>query len=273
MRKVTDTNTVFSKYIKPIAQRFIFNSGNCTKILILGAQRSGTTLVARTFDSFFAVKSFGEFSSLSNECPLKIRLNSIDKVNNELNSVHAPLVVMKPLVESQNTNFLLESIPNSYGLWVYRHYLDVAASGVKHFSNTKGKGNLKPIINDEKGNWRNEKIPEELRAKVLDIYNDNLNSYECACLFWYVRNSLFFSQNLNEYNNVVIWNYEKLMEKPRQHFDELGEKLGFDFSKFNYEMLYSNSSVKKKYDFKINNEILDLCEAMWNKLELLTENR
>jgi len=267
MKKVTDTNTLFSKYLKPIAQRFIFNSGESKKILIMGSQRSGTTLLSRTFDSFFSVKSFGEFSSLSNECPLKIRLNSIDKVNRELNSVHAPLIVLKPLVESQNSRFLLERIPNSYCLWMYRHYLDVASSGVKHFKQTKGKGNLYPIIDNEKDNWRNDNLPNDLRSKILDVYSDKLNSYECACLFWYVRNSLFFSQNLNELENVFLWNYESLMDRPRHHFNVLGGQLKFDFSNFDYEAIYSKKSVKKKHNFQINDKILELCETMWRKLE------
>jgi hypothetical protein len=264
--KVTDTNNIFTKYCKPFVQKLMYKSGNRHVLMIFGAQRSGTTLLSRTFDSFLSVKSFGEFSSLSNECPLKIRLNDINKVNKALSKECAPLIVMKPLVESQHAAFLLKSIPKSYGIWMYRHYLDVASSGVKHFKNTKGKGNLLPIVKNELGNWRNENISKEVREKVLKLYNDNLSAHECACLFWYVRNSLYFSENLYKLNNVFLWNYEELMNQPRSHFNNLGRELQLDFSKFKYEKVYSNNSVVQVNDFKVNNEILDLCDGMWEKL-------
>lgn len=41
-------------------------------------------------------------------------------------SGNAPLVVAKPLLDSQRTRELLEYFPKSFAIWIYRHYKSVA---------------------------------------------------------------------------------------------------------------------------------------------------
>jgi hypothetical protein len=260
--KVHDTNSKFSKIIKPIYQYLHFSKGDTPTLMIMGCQRSGTTLVSRVFDSFLNTKVYGEFSDLSDKCINKIRLNSIGEVSAKLKNVRAQLIVMKPLVESQNAQLLLSSIPNSKVIWMYRHFMDVASSDVLQFSDTAGHGNLKAIIKGDFSNWRAENLSDEVISLVKFYYSKHLSSLDCACLFWFARNSLYFSQDLPSSENVHLWKYESLVESPRTHFENLGDSINLNLTDFSYEKVISRDSVAKINDEKINGDIKQLCKDM-----------
>src|SRR5687767_1563614 len=97
-------------------------------LMIVGCQRSGTTLMSLLFDADRDCRVFGEFSALSCVGKDGIRLNPLPDVAAVLSRVPAPLVVMKPLVETQRVRTLLSYFPNSKALFMYRRYADVASS-------------------------------------------------------------------------------------------------------------------------------------------------
>ena len=89
-------------------------------LMIVGCQRSGTTLMSRLFDADRDCRVFGEFSALSSVGKDGIRLNPLPDVAAVLSRVPAPLVVMKPLVETQRVRTLLNYFPNAKALFMYR---------------------------------------------------------------------------------------------------------------------------------------------------------
>src|SRR5688572_7993498 len=94
-------------------------------LMIVGCQRSGTTLMSRLFDADRDCRVFGEFSVLSAVGKDGIRLNPLPDVAAVISRVPAPLVVMKPLVETQRIRTLLNYFPNAKALFMYRRYTDV----------------------------------------------------------------------------------------------------------------------------------------------------
>lgn len=234
----------------------------------MGCQRSGTTLVSRVLDSFIQCRTFGEFSPLSSDCPHNIRLNEISSVVDYLSNIKAPIIVTKPLVESHRANELLNSLPNSSIIWIYRHYLDVALSDLRQFPNTSGHGNLQPIINGENNNWRSEGLSAETTEQIKRIYSSELSKLDCACLFWFARNSLYFQQKLEKNENVLLWKYENLMENPKEHFSVLSSRLNDNFTNFPFENVFSTNSIKKEVKETLHPEIKALCESLLSKLDL-----
>lgn len=266
--KVTDSTTKISKYIKPLYQQIRYATNSSSKIVaIFGCQRSGTTLLSRVLDSFSYARTFGEFSSLSSECPNNIRLNSLTDVKRELEKVKAPLIVMKPLVESQNAVQILDALEEVTAVWLYRDFLDVALSDLKKFPNTSGRGNLHPILECNEHNWRSQNVPKELVETVKAVYSEKLTELDCACLFWYVRNSLFFSQGLEKRDDVVLWKYEDLMFEPEKHFSKLSAKLKIDVSDYDFSTIFSKTSIRKENSSKLNNEVESLCVELMAKLD------
>ena len=266
--KVTDSTTKISKYIKPFYQQIRYATNSSSRIVaILGCQRSGTTLLSRVLDSFTYTRTFGEFSSLSSECPNNIRLNALSDVKVTLGKVKAPLIVMKPLVESQNAISLLDTLENITAVWLYRNYLDVALSDLKKFPNTSGRGNLQPILDRDENNWRSQNVPKELVETVKAVYSDSLTELDCACLFWFVRNSLFFYQGLEKREDVVLWKYENLMFEPEKHFSQLSDKLKVNLLDYDFSKTFSKSSIKKESGTKLNVEVERLCQTLMTKLD------
>jgi hypothetical protein len=77
-------------------------------LFIVGCQRSGTSMIMNVLNRDLNAKCFGEFSPLTSNDPIgKIRLNSLESIKRDFSRIRAPFIVVKPLVESQNTPELL----------------------------------------------------------------------------------------------------------------------------------------------------------------------
>lgn len=110
------------------------NRNNQKRILfIIGCQRSGTTLLTRILEKDFNTKVYGEFSELSSNDINKIRLNPLSSVKEIIDKNKTPFIIIKPLVETQNSLKLFKYFKNAKAVWMYRHYKDVSLSNVEHF--------------------------------------------------------------------------------------------------------------------------------------------
>jgi len=272
MTKITQSVSKLSKLIKPIFQKIFYPKGHQHVLLIMGCQRSGTTLISNVFDQIRYARVFGEFSSLSNIDPSRIRLNPIDNVKKQLHSVSAPLVVTKPLVESQNATYLLNHIKNSHILWVIRDYKDVALSDIKKFTKSAGHGNILPIIKGELNNWRAENISKETLTIINELYSDKLNALEYACLFWYVRNILYFEQGLDKLDTTTTWSYEQFVSEPLNHINILLTKLKLKVQPNKVVNNVFDHSVGSAENFDINADITILCESLMGRFTNITNN-
>lgn len=268
IKKTTQSVSNTSKLLKPIFQRIYYPKGYDKCLIIMGCQRSGTTIVSRVFDRIIYAKVFGEFSTLSNDDPNKIRLNNINKVINTLQNNHSPLIVFKPLVESHRANIILSKIQYSCVLWVFRHYIDVGLSDIKKFSKNPGHSNLLPIINQDKNNWRYENISQKTSSIINSLYSKDLSPLDCACLFWYVRNILFFEQKLDTNGKVYLWNYDKFVQTPSQHINDLLTKMSLPAvsKKITHDVFINTNSRSQK----VNTKIKKLCDDLFDRLLLYT---
>ena len=173
-------------------------------LFILGCQRSGTTLATRIFERDWHAKVFGEYSQLSSDDSLYgIRLNALDKVEATIRRQPYRLVVAKPLVESQRASELIGRFDNCRILWLYRSYVDVAASDLVKFGERNGIDNIRSIVNEEPDNWRSEFVSPLVRETLAQHFDENMRPLDAAALFWYARNSLFFDTELS--TMAVFW--------------------------------------------------------------------
>ncbi len=220
----------YAAWGKGVYQLFKPGAGEKTILFILGCQRSGTTLMARIFDKDLSTRCYPEFSRLTSHDRQPgrrgIRLNPLEHLAEEFQKVRAPLIVLKPLVESQNAPRLLDFFDGSRALWVYRHYRDVAVSNLRHFNRENGINDLRPIVGGEPGNWRAEFVSDEVRRTVAGFFSEQMDPLDAAALFWYARNSLFFERGLDRNPMVFMCRYEELVRKPRRVLRGLYRRLG-----------------------------------------------
>lgn len=200
---------------KRLYQRLRYRPSTRKRVLfIVGCQRSGTSMLHHIFQLDRDAVAYGEFGPLSSLDPLGLRFDPLPEVRARIMRDRAPLVVTKPLVESQNTDSLLRAFPEGSALWLFRHYRDVARSNVRHFGQGNSHDDLKPIVAFDQSNWRAEHLDPAVVEQIRAVYTPELSPYDAAALFWYARNSLYFSLRLDQREDVRLCLYDDLVSAP-----------------------------------------------------------
>jgi hypothetical protein len=237
-----------------------------TILFIVGCQRSGTTLMEEIFEKDLNAKVYQEMSKLSSQHDRKLRLNPLPVVKATLERDHAPLIVLKPLVESQNTLRLLDFFPGSKALWMYRHYNDVIASRIKKSGPGNGLIDMRYLA-ENRPNWRTENVAPEVREVVLQHYSEAMSPYDAAALYWYVRNSLFFSLGLDQNARVMVEKYEEFVVDPMQHMRRIYGFLNQPFPEKNNVAEVHTSSVGKGNHIALSPAVEHLCQELLDRLD------
>ena len=254
-------------------------------LFVLGCQRSGTTILVDTLDKDWRVKTFGEFSGVNRSAPgrrpwsvrsqsrYSIRMKPLDEVAATLERCPHPLVVLKPLVESQNAPAILDSVDRAVCVWVFRHYRDVARSNVKLFSPEVSRYNLEPIVREQSDSWRAELVPEDVRELVARHYSADMSPFDGAALFWFARNRLFFDLELARDERVMPLKYEDLVADPELSLTRLYRHAGIAFPGPRIAEGIHPSSIGLGRDLELSPEIERACEKLWIELNETYESR
>lgn len=202
---------------KRIGQFLRYRPGQAKVVLlVVGCQRSGTSMIHHVFRLDPATVTYDEVSVLSaGDSKQHLRWTDPVLAAGHIARARSPFVVAKPLVESQRLLFWLDTLPGSKALWMVRHYADVAASNVKFFGKGNSYNDLAPILGGDGLDWRAENLePADVEA-VRSLARPDLSPHDAAALFWYARNSLYFSQRLDVDTRVRICSYADLATNPR----------------------------------------------------------
>jgi len=241
---------------------------NEKKILfIFGCQRSGTTLMTKIFNRDLNSKVYEEHSILSSLDINRKRLDPPNMVREKLQENRASLFVLKPLVESQNCNSLLEEYPNSKGLWMFRNYNDVINSNIKKFGIKNGIKDIKPIVDNTKNNWRSEQVSEETKTIIRKFYNENMNPYDAAALFWVVRNRIFFEKNLDKNQRIKKCRYDDLVLNPSKVMKSIYQFLNLSYPGRTCTIGIHSNSIGKGKKIHLTPEVEKICQDLLVKFE------
>jgi hypothetical protein len=240
-----------------------------TILFIFGCQRSGTTLLAEIFErDFDHTKVYHEFSHLSSEDKkYGIRLNPLHIVKTQIDNSRPPFIVIKPIVESQNALKLLDYFENAKALWAYRHYKDVAVSNLEKWGYKNGINNLRPIIEGQPYNWRSENVSKYTKDIVRKYFSEDMNPYDAAALFWFVRNRLFFEMDLDKKENILTCKYDELIDNPLRTMSNLYKFSGYIYPFSEIPVNVYSESKGRGTNIKLSQEIESLCHNMLSKLE------
>lgn len=255
---------------KALRQQLILKSKKEKAVLfILGCQRSGTSLMYWIFERDYNTKIFREKSSLSSKDPEHLRLNSMSAVENKLNRIQLPIVVLKPLVESQRCHMLLDSVSSSRAIWMYRHYRDVAVSNLKAFGLLNGIADLRYMVNGVRNDWRTESMSHSTLEVIRSLFSEQMNPYDAAALFWWARNSLYFDMELYKDPRVMLCRYETLAANPKLMMRRIYRFVGSSFPKANICKDVHSKSVGKGQTIELSESVLKLCKTMLLRLEAI----
>jgi hypothetical protein len=235
--------------------------------LIVGCQRSGTTLMLELFNADRRSVTFPEQSALSAPAENRLRLKPMPEVNRRLERIRAPLLVLKPLVESQHVPALLEELDDSYAIWMYRRAESVTASDLSYFGAENGERNLRLLLSNEPPNWRGEVVPEATRAVVSRHYRPGMDPHDAAALFWWARTSLFFDLGLDQRPDVRLCSYERLVADPEPSMRSLYDFIGVAYPDGDITRGVHRRSAARGDDLRLSAEVRELCDTLWERLE------
>lgn len=236
-------------------------------LLVLGCQRSGTTLVTRVFGRDPQAKVYPEHSTLTVlDLDEHLRLGPIDRVAARIASSHFPLVVLKPLVESQNALTLLDGLPGARAIWMFRHWADVARSNLARFGRDNGIRNLRRVVERRPGDWRAEAVPEPVHRTVAEHFSESMNPFDAAALFWWVRNAHFFALGLADRPDVLPCRYEDLVTDPVRSVESVYRLLGRPFPGAGIVAGVSTASLGLGAGIEFSPAVAAHCDEMLGRL-------
>jgi hypothetical protein len=246
-------------------------------LFILGCQRSGTTLMTRIFERDWDAWVFPESSRLSSDdAELRLRLNELAKVKAVLAAVNHPLLVAKPLVESQRARQLLDYFPHARALWLYRHYHDVVASDLNWFGLQNGISNLRPIVELDQTDWRAQNVDATTRSTIQTHFRDDMNPYDAAALFWFSRNMhylQFRSEDDHLGDRVMLLPYEQLVHDPEGVLRRIYRFVGRPFPGRRVVGEVHDRSLAKGHGIPLSPEIAAICDSLLDRLDALADYR
>jgi hypothetical protein len=260
-------------YVYKRLRQFLVYRSSVEKVVcpIFACQRSGTSLMLRVFFWDMDNVVYREGSVLSSDDPLRLRLNPWPQVVQKIRSDRAPLVILKPIVESQNASRFLEEFPEARSIWLYRHYLDVVASNLRKFGERNGIDDIRPIAQDSPDNWRSEKVSDYTRSVIREHFSEEMSIYDAAALFWFARNQLFFDQNLDTNPRVLPVRYRDFVNEADHTMHKIYEFLQRPYPGDHILREVHGLSVGKGSDVVLSPEIESLCEDMLARLDAVRQ--
>lgn len=234
---------------------------------ILGCQRSGTTLAVRIFENDLRMHVYPELSAVTFD---NYRLRPYDQVTEIIEASNAPVVIMKPLVESQHATRLLRQYRGSKCIWMYRHFSDVVASILTKFGHRSAINDIRHVKERDETKWIGENVSEQCQQLVKKFYADNMSPYDAAALIWYVRNHLFFEQELDRNNRAILCRYEDLVQYPSETMHKLYNHINHIRATYPGEQIVKevdSSSLGKGAHISLSDQVRDICEDLYDRLD------
>ena len=156
-------------------------------VLIFGCQRSGTTMLQQTMlDRSWRVFILEEHDRRlvgKDAAPDETLWDDVPVVLDRIRRLPFEVVAAKPLVESDRAASLLDAADNASGVWMLRHYRDVALSNLRRFGIDNAHRDLEPFVSENPHDWRSRRATEHTRRTVVDVLGAGLKPLDaCAVL-------------------------------------------------------------------------------------------
>lgn len=233
-------------------------------ILILGCQRSGTTLIERIFRTDLDSVVFGEYCELTIASDRTV-WQPLDKVQSTIASCNAKYAVAKPLFESNRAVELLAYFTTASVIWMFRDPTYVVHSMKKKWDDQFFEISRK-VESDEEGHWRCESLIDEIEAEA----HSNPTLDERYALFWKKRNEIAFVKGLDKDERVLFLNYETLVKYPEYCIEIIMRKAsGCGVWRF-FHTDANIDSLRKSLSLNISDQTQKDCQTLYERLNALS---
>ncbi len=235
-----------------------------TLCFVFGCQRSGTKMLMRILENSPATRIYHENNELAFH---DFQLRSDRTVRLLTTTSPAPSQIFKPICDSHLADQLLERFPEANGLWIYRHYDDVAGSASQKWGSHQREVIDAVAAGDlARWGWRTERLSDTVLAAIRRVHRPDLSDHEGGMLFWYMRNACFFERGVHAHPRMVLKNYEELVRDPARHFPEVFAHVGAPFESSFIARVHADS-VGRREPPVVSAEIRALCAELMARLD------
>ncbi len=235
-------------------------------VFVVGCNRSGTNMVCAALGNSPHGWAFQESELSFAFSAYHLRADWI--IERLIRHTPAPLVGFGSILDSQFTDGLLSRFDGAKAIWIYRRYEDVANSCAR----MQWGRSLKDLVRwtargeFEKLGARGKRITDETVRLFGDLFREDLSNEEAACLYWYMRNQVYFDLNLHTDPRVLIMQYEDTVQNPVQAFQRVFRFLGLPFDSAVVGDVFA-SSVGKNTWLGVDPAIEEICDALKARLD------
>lgn len=240
---------------------------NAKAVYILGAQRSGTTLLLECLNRSMEIEVLGESSTAMEH----FRIIKDEALKTRIASSHHKAIVFKPLTDSHRAREFLKLSTGSVAIWAFRRAADRANSAVAKF----GDHNLQVLRDIANGRnldiWQAQGLTDESLRLIQSFNLAEMSPHDASAIFWYVRNSLYFSNRLDELDNVLPLSYEDLVADPPGVMRGVCRFIDCDFSENMTKTVHAKSVGRESANLSEN--IQSLCIPLYARLHNIQVQR
>lgn len=234
-------------------------------VFISGSNRSGTQMVCRAIGNSPHGWDYPEADfSIAFE---RYSLRSHAVIDRLIDFAPAPYVSFGSILDSQFTDALLDRFDNSRAIWVYRRYEDAVNSSIRSWGGHQK--NMMRLVSQGKLSHlgpRGLRIADDTVALIRDLYSESLSDEECGCLYWYMRNRVFFDLGLDRDLRVIALQYEDAVLHPERSFRSVFRFLGGPYHDSVVSDVFATSVGKQGWR-GVSAEIGDLCDTLKARLD------
>jgi hypothetical protein len=233
--------------------------------LVMGCQRSGTTMLANAIGLSPHVKDYGEGDPKYFYWADAPRLRPLDEVAAQLNREHNCVTLLKPLCDSQRAEEILHRFPSARGFWIVRNFRDCVASHVQYYSQFHdGLAYVREMLQLDSPTWKNEGLSGEMRDVLASASTRELNLETAYALYWLARNSIFDALPKNV--AVTLIHYEDILRNPEKSLEPLFGQLSIPFRP-QYALAVSPPARRPRQGRSpIDDDVAERCERLHDRL-------
>lgn len=236
-------------------------------VFIVGCNRSGTNMICGAIGKSPHGLAYheSEFSLAFNAYYL--RADSI--IEWLIRQAPAPIISFGSILDSQFTDALLSRFDGARAIWVYRCYEDVANSCARkkwgdHLTNLVrwvSHGEL------ERLGSRGKRISSDTVRLFSELFREDLSTEDSACLYWYMRNQLYFDLNLHMDPRVLIVQYEDTVLNKERALRRIVDFLGIPYDLAVIDGIFASSVGKHPWP-GVDPAIQKICDALNSRLDV-----
>jgi len=195
----------------------------------------------------------------------KYRLLDFSVIDKLVKKSLAPIVLLKPILDTYRSQLLLLMFPTARLIFAYRHYVDVIESSLKRFGDTSRITHVNSWVRENFREFAVLPPPQKTRNLISSLWKPDLNPESGAALYWLFYNQLYFDLELDQEYRARLVCYESVVTNPVNEMDGLCQFLGLPFEPGIAEGIF-DTSVKHDHSLDIDPEILAECETLWQRM-------